>query len=684
MKTQLLITSAALAAMAAMPLQAESANVTQTAVVEQKASSQESFGALASLPADADMWIALNVKNINEAVLAAFPIADEYPMQLHLLDSVAIGIKTVPEELLNLQATHYGRLTRLYFLSALLEGSCELGPKAQDDMEQFASLYTQLSGEGNTIAHHAAEIDKNIRWPELSFAVKARPGCEFLLAMAIETIKREIMTTWGEGVSESSRNGWTCISCPKEILLKILGLQGTELGEVFEALLDSNIYIAYKMQGDTLALTTSSTFEEATRVAAEGASLTQTEKVAFVDALKDGKALAAYYVSPKAINLGQVLAKTITKEAVTVLEKSVAVLASSRPESSERMLKGIDGLKEIHSQLERLLYPLHDSPATFVAWRDENIHMQFESDAIGGTFEMADVHAVTQSEPFVQIMASAYTSPRFPDLDKLIPALQSVAKTVELSFDAAYVDSRNEFTMAGAYAISCLNIWNKVGVKVTDSFAGGMTFAATLQTKEEEKLMPEQDNAQADTRCQPCLSLNLPLKDNGQFESNLGELLRLTQGMLSVVDESSARQFARAVTFDSTRIGENSKLYSHKDGYGYIVGDAGLTVSTDANSASSVFNKEMVLTGGGFYLNVNLAPIAELLAREVEFRKEQLECSKANDTLVQTAQFMYESRQAELDSLRQLMKVLSGGKMELFIDNDRAKLKVLLDTPCLK
>lgn len=673
MKTQLLITSAALAAMAAMPLQAESANVTQAAVVEQKASSQESFGALASLPADADMWIALNVKNINEAVLAAFPIADEYPMPLHLLDSVAIGIKTVPEELMNLQAAHYGRLTRLYFLSALLEGSRELGPKAQDDMAKFASLYTRLSGEGNTIAHHAAEIDKNIRWPELSFAVKARPGCEFLLAMAIETIKREIMTTWGEDVSESSRNGWTCISCPKEILLKILGLQGTKLGEVFEALPDSNIYIAYKMQGDTLVLATSSTYEEATRVAAEGASLTQTEKVAFVDALKDGKALAAYYVSPKAINLGQVFAKTIMKEAVTVLEKSVAVLASSRPESSERMLKGIDGLKEIHSQLERLLYPLHDSPATFVAWRDENIHMQFESDAIGGTFEMADVHAVTQCEPFVQIMASAYTSPRFPDLDKLIPALQSVAKTVELSFDAAYVDSRNEFTMAGAYAISCLNIWNKVGVKVTDSFAGGMTFAATLQ-----------DNAQADTRCQPCLSLNLPLKDNGRFESNLGELLMLTQGMLSVVDESSARQFARAVTFDSTRIGENSKLYSHKDGYGYIVGDAGLTVSTDANSASSVFNKEMVLTGSGFYLNVNLAPIAELLAREVEFRKEQLECSKANDMLVQTAQFMYESRQAELDSLRKLMKVLSGGKMELSIDNDRAKLKVLLDTPCLK
>lgn len=685
MKTQMMLMGAALAAGLVSPVLAQGADGVTSAAVEQNMERPVHFEALNTIPASTEAWVAINMRNVNDAVIKVFPNLDDYPMWLHLLDSVAFGVKDGSLERMSEIASHYSGLIRLACVSALAEGGEFLGPKAQAALQRFASMYTKLSRKTHNVELHAAGIAENHKWNDVSISLKAKPGCELLLANVAGKCRKEIQKMQrakGFDIPGFEVNGWKGLIFSRECLTSMLAAAEIELAL---ELPDAPVHVAYKVQDGTLLLVVSPDIEMLDSRATGEPSVQQTDEVQFISDACSGNALAAWYVSPEALNAAGVTVKIIMDETADVLKAAVDVLASSRPQGRETIAKAESGIDEIYQQLNRLLLPDNTLPATFVAWNDGDVHLLFESDAHGGAFVPSELPLMNEDESIVTLKTSAFSSPRFPDLNKLIPAVRSIADAVELSFDDECETERCEFAEVSAYVLSGMTILNSTGKDLFNTLSGGLTFTVDAQSWEGRLLSNDDDCKEIFMFQQPRFALNMPLTSGPLFEQRWRELQLVAQGVISLSDNAAANELAEVLSFDVSAVDEKTRVYRHKNGFGYVVSDADLTVCSDASSAVGVFDAELRQLMCGMEIELNLKPLETALANTAEYY-ESWE-SYRNQKYQEYVDWVCEiplSFQKKLESHREIMQKCAGGSVKITTGNGKLRTHARLETPRLK
>ncbi|MBR5195944.1 MAG: hypothetical protein IKW48_07405 [Akkermansia sp.] len=685
MKTQMMLMSAALAAGVVSPVLAQGAAAAPASAVEQSMERPVHFDALNTLPASTEAWVAINMRNVNDAVMKAFPKLTNYPMWLHLLDSVAIGTKVGSLERLREFVSHYSGLFRLNCVSAIVAHGELLGPNAQVKLQRFESMYTQLSRRNNNVEQHSAGLAENYPWDDISVSLKPKPGCEPLLSILAEKwrlgIQEEYMAN-GLEIPGFEANGWRGLTFTSKCLAGILKSAGIELAE---ELLVAPLHVAYKMQGGSLLIGMSSDLETLTNRGGEETTVQQTDEVKFISDACSGNALAAWYMSPEALNMAGVTTKIIMNEAANVLKMAVKVLVSSRPQGAAVIKDAENGIEELRQQLSRLLLPDNTLPATFVAWNDGDVHLLFESDAHGGAFVSSELPLLVEDESIVTLRTSALTSPRLPELNKLIPAVQSIANAVELSFDDECVVERRGFAEVSAYVLSGLSILNSTGRELFSTFSGGLTFTVDAQSWENMSLSSDADCTETFQLQQPRLALNMPLTSGPLFEQRWRELQLVSQGVISLTDNSAANELARAWSFDVSTVDEKTRVYRHKNGPGYVVSDAGLTVCSDMSNAVGLFDVAQRQPMCGMEIELNLKPLEpalenndEYFERLANYHNQKLQAS-GYEACVEPL-----SLEKNLESHRELMQQCSGASVKITTENGKLRMHARLETPCLK
>ena len=93
------------------------------------------------------------------------------------------------------------------------------------------------------------------------------------------------------------------------------------------------------------------------------------------------------------------------------------------------MQSGAKSVQQIAAELAKLT-PEVNSPLTFAAWHDGNLHFALEADACGNTFTTATVNTAGKDTAALYLYGSTLHSPNLPSMDTPVYSGFDVCNTI--------------------------------------------------------------------------------------------------------------------------------------------------------------------------------------------------------------------------------------------------------------
>ena len=642
------------------------------------------FPALAHIPADAQMWLAINFTNATvsmDKACCTLSTDSPFPEELELVDSVAIaGMDDTPQFIQHVSGllTCLGAKLTTEFLQK------EWTPNVRST-EVRETLYNIISTAGGRQMEKLTLDSLQAPIPHLRVVVTAKPGYEAMLAEA----GRRLAAFMGEYTNaEFLPTDKKTLHTTRHNLLQNMGIPAMLL----QGTANDDIYLSFRMKGNSLILILADDEAKLSHVQREEESVLATDKCAGIDGMGTGFSLAAMHVTPTMLQaLGQAVNDTLQTPLLTAAE-IMRELSSQHPQLAAPLQQASKGLQSMQEQLSALC-PQASRPLDITLWQDGDVHLLAECDACGAEFTTAQVRAATPDNAVIHAYGSSL---RFNSPASSAKAIYSAARDIAQGI-APTLSTRHAMVVRGithiigaeaempTHITAPLCHWHE---GLGNGWVATMDFAA----------LGVEDFAFATLDCPPkaltsapAIRANFNVANRALLEDNYATAAGLLVTLTGLIDSDAADDMTNMLHYAPHPQTDGSTLYTRVDKNRAEDGllPACKVTDTELTFASSPYVQQ-AYTGtphsniSGWHLFVNLTPFVEHAHNIMELSKAHSEWARQNgindDIFKWNQQFLTE----EYDLLCLFRSLISAAKLSLTTEEGMLRLRLQLTTPFLK
>ena len=616
----------------------------QVAEINKAESRAKAYPALAYLPKDTTTYLTGNVTEFVNVInkLAGQNIV-QLPPDAKVVETFAIGITDGSEKVLSDALAIVKQIQ-----TAIMEGQqpdpAQLIKPAADAIRNLKPIYLVITCPTEAEAKATAD--------QLS-------ALGNLAKMEVPFLKT------------SQQGAWSIISCTiSEIPQELSNIDLSACG-------DLTISIATCTQGKAViaAITTNPAELQVPATAADSV-LATTHADALDDAVT-GKGLAALSISPNLTNSLRDYTVEYMKSAIAIY--NAIALRVGQTEGVQELIAAGNTLINFWEKLA----PHTKHPYSITLWQDGDIHLTLQGDANGLEFSSAQLNTTIPQDAILYAYGTGitnYNAPSMADFDNAAQALYTIISITNSERSA----NECRFIYEGIKTLLPALSQLRNGLGSGWAAIGDMSSVRYAYVVGQTKVpVPS-----------VCLRAAAQLSDRVAFEGGIVATINNIKAIMETINPGSSAGIDELLaTVIKTRSG-NYTTYSHeavvdeRDGLnaGAVISDSAVGIGSDIPQTIKLCDSLSGNTSvSGIVVNVNLAPIEQMMQSELDFKKKRYETlNNSDDDMYNFGEDEIKYLESELAEFRQTMKRVSGGNMTITSQNGCLKTHIKLNTPALK
>ena len=467
----------------------------------------------------------------------------------------------------------------------------------------------------------------------------------------------------------SQQGAWSIISCTiSEIPQELSNIDLSACG-------DLTISIATCTQGKAViaAITTNPAELQVPATAADSV-LATTHADALDDAVT-GKGLAALTISPNLANALRDYTVEYMKSAISIY--NTMALHAGQTEGVQELIAAGNTLINFWEKLA----PHTKHPYSITLWQDGDIHLTLQGDANGLEFSSAQLNTTIPQDAILYAYGTGitnYNAPSMADFDNAAQALYTIISITNSERSANECRFIYEGIKTLLPALSQLR----------NGLGSGWSIIADMSAVIKQ-------NGAVDTQLPAfCLRGATQLANRATFEGGVVATINNVKAIMEIINPGSSAGIDELLaTVIKTRSG-NYTTYSHeavvdeRDGLnaGAVISDSAIGIGSDIPQTIKLCDSLSGNTSvSGIVVNVNLAPIEQMMQSELDFKKKRYETlNNSDDDMYNFGEDEIKYLESELEEFRQTLKRVSGGNLTITSQNGCLKTHIKLNTPALK
>ena len=468
----------------------------------------------------------------------------------------------------------------------------------------------------------------------------------------------------------SQQGDWSLISCTlSEIPAELSDIDLSTCG-------DLTFSIATRTQGKAVIAAIATNPAELQVPATAADSVLSTTQAAALDDAASGKGIAALTISPS-------LANTLRDLYMESMKASLAFITMDYEHQTEQHKERLAATRTFFNSMLDFwskLVPDTKLPYSINLWQDGDVHLTMQGDANGLEFSTAQLNTTIPQDAFVYAYGSGitnYNAPAMSDFDRAAQAIFTFIAATK-SDDSA-MKGQEIYNGIKKLLPSLSQLRNGLG-------SGWAAIGDMSSVRYDYDGKPQAPSL--------CLRAAAQLSDRATFEGGIVAIINNIKAIMETINPGcSARVDDQLATVTKTTSG-NYTIYSHEamvdesDGLnaGAVISDSAIGIGSDIPQTIKLCDSLSGNTSvSGIVVNVNLAPIEQMMQSDLDLKKKLHETNKNQaDDMYDYVEYQIKHLESELENFRQLMKRVSGGNMTITSQNGCIKTHIKLNTPALK
>lgn len=644
MKVKHIITTSMLAALmmggSLSPLYAqEAATITATCA--------DNFTAAAYLPAELDSFVTVNAADIMElAEKAGLPV-EEIPAELAAIESVAMGLPAGWEHLYDA----YAQIAELVYQAIAAEGIQTAWANMAD--AAIAPILQQAVTKVGNPALTIVETVNSISQPAYA-VLRVKPGQEQLLTDIAAKMEHEISQTEiisSPGCEAYQANGWSGISINFATAAEHVAIPA-EYKEGIKQL--KPFYCVYRVEGNALIIALCDDTAKLKVCTGAAESVLNTPKAAFMQNMEPHRALVAGSIAPALLNSMRSIPLTALNAAVAPVRDAFNRIAEECPQMQAEMKSGAASLQQIVTELSKLL-PANNSPFTFTAWHDGDLHLAMESDACGESFTTATVNTTGKEDAAVYLYGSTLNTPNLPNLDTTVNCVFDVVNTFAYTLPAD--EQRDVLMQLGSARMVYAMLPGMLAPvkKMVDSLGNG--WCVTL------------GSAESEGTTEPYAGLSINVADRAGLATGWKGTINTVTGLIGMVAPEDADLLQNLIAeVEEKPLTATATMYGHNQcPAAVVISDSELVIGSDFRYAGKIATQASTESICGVKMGFRLAPFL------------QFDCPDKRTCDAAGVQALVYKHCCE-----HILSIVTGGTLYLTEEDGKIKLNVDITTPGLR
>ena len=467
----------------------------------------------------------------------------------------------------------------------------------------------------------------------------------------------------------SQQGAWSIISCTiSEIPQELSNIDLSACG-------DLTISIATCTQGKAVIMALTANPAELQAPATAADSVLATTHADALDDAVTGKGLAALTISPNLANALRDYTVEYMKSAISIY--NTMALHAGQTEGVQELIAAGNTLINFWEKLA----PHTKHPYSITLWQDGDIHLTLQGDANGLEFSSAQLNTTIPQDAILYAYGTGitnYNAPSMADFDNAAQALYTIISITDSERSANECRFIYEGIKTLLPALSQLR----------NGLGSGWSIIADMSAVIKQ-------NGAVDTQLPAfCLRGATQLADRATFEGGIVATINNIKAIMETINPGSSAGIDELLaTVIKTRSG-NYTTYSHeavvdeRDGLnaGAVISDSAIGIGSDIPQTIKLCDSLSGNTSvSGIVVNVNLAPIEQMMQSELDFKKKRYETlNNSDDDMYNFGEDEIKYLESELEEFRQTMKRVSGGNLTITSQNGCLQTHIKLNTPALK
>lgn len=607
----------------------------------------DDFTAAAYLPAELDSFITVNAAGMMELAKKTGLPEEEIPAELAAIESVAMGLPVGWEHLYDA----YAQIAGLIYQAIVQEGIQTTWANMADTaiapiLQQVA---TKVGNPGLTIV----ETLNSISQPAYA-VMRVKPGQEQLLSdisvkLAHEISHLEVIAP--PGCEPYRANGWSGVS----INIAAVAEHEPIPAEYKEGLKQlKTFYFVYRVEGNVLIFALCDDTAKLKVCTSAAESILSTPKADFMQGMEPHRALVAGSIAPALLNSIRNIPLTALNDAVAPIRDSLNRIATECPQMQAEMKSGAASLQQIVTELSKLL-PANNSPFTFTAWHDGDLHLAMESDACGESFTTATVNTTGKEDAAVYLYGSTVNTPNLPNLDTTINCVFDVVNTFAYTLPAE--EQREVLLQLGSARMVYAMLPGMLAPvkQMVDSLGNG--WCVTMGYSADESAN------------EPYVGLSINVADRAGLATGWKGTLNTITGVIGMVAPEDADLLQNLIAeVEEKPLTATATMYGHNQCPAAVVlSDSELVIGSDFRYAGKIAAQPQQESICGIKMGFRLAP----------FLQYNIPRQRTTDAAGVHA-LIYKG------CCEHILSIVTGGTLYLTEEGGKTKLKVDITTPGLR
>lgn len=469
----------------------------------------------------------------------------------------------------------------------------------------------------------------------------------------------------------SQQGAWSIISCTiSEIPQELSNIDLSACG-------DLTISIATCTQGKAVIMALTANPAELQAPATAADSVLATTHADALDDAASGKGLAALTISPNLANALRDYTVEYMKSAISIY--NTMALHAGQTEGVQELIAAGNTLINFWEKLA----PHSKIPYSITLWQDGDIHLTLQGDANGLEFSSAQLNTTIPQDAFVYAYGSGISNYNAPSLSDFDSAAQALFTIISIT-DSERSANECRFIYDGIKTLLPSLSQLRNGLGSGWAAIGDMSSVRyTYGVGQTQVPVPS-----------VCLRAAAQLSDRVAFEGGMVATINNIKAIMETINSGSSAGIDELLaSVIKTRSG-NYTTYSHeavvdeRDGLnaGAVISDSAIGIGSDIPQTIKLCDSLSGNTSvSGIVVNVNLAPIEQMMQSELDFKKKRYETlNNSDDDMYNFGEDEIKYLESELEEFRQTLKRVSGGNMTITSQNGCLKTHIKLNTPALK
>lgn len=652
---------------------------TETATIQSR-----HLSALQGIPADADMWVAIDVRNSSDVLFKAAPGEVKIPAVLKLIDSVAIGLSDETPAAINHLNTLSYTATRAIFENCLEDWENIANPTTKTTLQQLGDNPAAQKRDEQAFTQQL--IAQPL--PRLYAAITTKPGCTMLLAGLAETLRARLLEDFRENATPFESEGWYGICFTANNLSQ--ELQATHITPKQAVTLNAkSYYLAYRIHDNKLLIAGAETPDRLCSTADGRASIPMTDKAACLQKIDNGHALAALYVGPDTINA---LLDSVPQNLQALrdsLGNIFSQIAKADSDMAPTMKAGENALNSLYAELKKLT-PAHKTPLSMIIWQNGSVHLQLECDACDSNFTIGEVPNPDWEDAVVYACGSTFTCSTLPDIRTCCTSLQNIATAWFSTLTPEVQSEMTEFRPLTHTLPAFAELIANDGQNALNALDNGWSLRFDFNSTYEKPLYYHGQYLTSFSSPLMALSGSICVNDAELLTRSCNNITYTLSGVLGLFDRSAGRTVTRLADYSHTN-SQKAKIFTHnryKDFPALSLSNHLFTFCSDAARIQETIKRgqpENTVSGFGAIVNLpawqkTLQQQLQITHRENKYLASQFPGNVDSDYLQQRLQ----QAERELKDWEQFMNIVNLAGVLVTIENGTLNVNVHLQTPCLE